>query len=87
MIDGQLLPLAVPDAYFNLTLTQPNVAPFSQTFGTLDALGKATAALNVPAGALSGVVGVDIAHAFLTIDPVALVVTLASNAQVLTVAP
>ncbi|QDU68021.1 aryl-sulfate sulfotransferase [Engelhardtia mirabilis] len=86
-IDGELLPLVTPDPYFNLTLGQPNVAPFAQTLGVLDGQGRASASLTVPAGAVGALVGVTLDHAFVAIDPVGFAVSLASNSQSLTIVP
>lgn len=86
-IDGLVLPLAFPDPYFDVTLTQPNMGVFSNTLGVLDSLGRASASFTAPAGALAGVAGIEIAHAFVTLDPAAASVTLASNAQILRVEP
>jgi hypothetical protein len=86
-IGGVTLPLVALDPYFNLTLTQPNLPPFSQTFGTLDGNGGASASLTIPPGLATPLIGITINHAFLALDPIDLSVTLASNAQALDVLP
>jgi len=84
VVDGLTLPLVV-DAYFLTTLTQPNQPPLSQSFGVLDALGKASASFALPGGL--GVAGITANHAFVAFDPVAGQVTLVSNAQALSLLP
>ncbi|MDF1800095.1 MAG: aryl-sulfate sulfotransferase, partial [Planctomycetota bacterium] len=86
-VDGELLPLAAPDLYFDLTLTSANQGPFSGTFGALDALGRASASITVPAGVATAAVGLVVNHAFVVLDPVTLQASLASNAAALTVTP
>jgi hypothetical protein len=78
-IDGQLLPL-VFDAWTAHTLANPNVGPLLQTFGTLDAQGRALAALQLPAPLAPVLGGMTLHHAFLalSITP-ALQVTFASE--------
>ncbi|MFN3242759.1 MAG: hypothetical protein ACE37K_14750 [Planctomycetota bacterium] len=57
-------PLTIPlnfDAYTDLTVALFNTSVFSNTLSVLDANGRATAALNLPAGTLlhHAVVGLD----------------------------
>ncbi|MFT5829571.1 MAG: hypothetical protein ACI9D0_000146 [Bacteroidia bacterium] len=85
-INGELVPL-VADAYTNLTFSRANTGPFSQTFGALDALGRASASLTVPAGIASVLVGIEVNHAFVVFNTTSLTVTLASNAQSLSIEP
>ena len=74
------LPLNI-DAYFNLLLNQPN-GVVSNSFGTLDSLGRATATLNVPAGTNPGLVGATLNHAYLVLSVSgSLVVEKVSNPQ------
>jgi len=62
-----VLPLATPDPYFDYTLNSPNSGALSSTLGTLDGLGRASAAISVPPG-LSGLVGTTLHHAFIVIE-------------------
>ena len=77
-IGGHVLPLQF-DGYFVLTLSQPNVFPFSQTLGTLDARGRANASFALPPG-LRALAGLHFDHAYVLIDPLSGSVTRASNA-------
>lgn len=56
-----------PDAYFNLTLTLPNQGAFVNTLGTLDAAGRAEAALVIPGG-FPILTGITLDHAWLGFD-------------------
>jgi hypothetical protein len=55
------------DAYTNLMLTSPNLLPFTHTFGVLNASGRATASIAIPAG-LSVGAGLSVNHAFIALD-------------------
>ena len=76
---GQSLPLT-PDAYFNLTLNGANVAPLTDTFGFLDALGRAQGSVTIPAGSNPGLAGLTARHAAVVIDAATLTVDLVSDA-------
>lgn len=78
-VDGVTLALN-PDAYFFLTLGNPNLAPLSVSQGLLTG-GQDLGLFEVGPGVLSGLVGSTIDHAFIAIDLVALTVTYASNPQ------
>lgn len=67
IVDGLLLPLN-PDAYFLFTLQAPGSPPLSGSLGTLDAAGRATAAVVVPAGTSAALAGIDLVHAFVVLD-------------------
>jgi hypothetical protein len=86
-IDGELLPLVVLDPYFNMMLSQPNLPPFAQTFGMLNASGGANASVTIPPGIASALIGLEVNHAFVALDSATLKVTLASNAQSLSIEP
>ena len=60
------LPLTI-DAYFNLLLNQTN-GVVSNSFGTLDSLGRATATLNVPPGTNPGLAGATLNHAYVVLS-------------------
>lgn len=62
--------LSVPlnvDAYTMLVLSNPNVPPFGNTLGTLDASGRAVATLTIPA-AIPGLIGLTLNHAYGTLN-------------------
>ncbi|QDU67837.1 PQQ-dependent sugar dehydrogenase [Engelhardtia mirabilis] len=85
-LDGNLLPLN-PDAYSTLTLTAPNLPPFTNTFSLLDGSGTAVASLDIPGGALGvAAVGLTFNHAYLTLGGGG-TVAFTSNAVSLTLAP
>lgn len=79
------LPLNV-DAYFLITLTQPNTV-IAGSLGTLDGLGRATAGITLPAGSPPALAGLTAHHAFVTLDPGTGEVTHASNAVPLELNP
>ena len=58
------------DDYFARTLSQPNVTPWTDSAGTLDAGGQAEARLMVPAGSMRALAGRTAHHAYLVVDPV-----------------
>ena len=62
---GVLLPLNF-DPYFNLTLTKPFLGIFGAFLGVLDASGRATPSLTIPAGSDPGLAGVVLYHAVVT---------------------
>jgi hypothetical protein len=75
-----------PDAYFNFTVTSPNVPPLAGTLGTLSAEGRGNATLTVPAG-VSGLAGATVNHAFLAIDLSTVTATMASEPAALSFVP
>lgn len=87
VLDGHLLPLVTADPYFNMTISQPNQAPFGNTLGLLDGLGRATATVTLPPGVGVPFIGKTIHHAWAAIDPVTLQVKLTSHAEPVTVVP
>ena len=87
-LDGQHLPLNLADGYFGFTLSSPNSSVLSQSFGVLDAQGRASASFNLSAGvAPPALVGLELNHAFLVIDLAGPKVTHASNAQPVNILP
>ncbi|MEO0649174.1 MAG: hypothetical protein AAFZ65_00670 [Planctomycetota bacterium] len=73
------LPLTL-DAYTNFTLGFANSPTLPNSFGSLDACGFGSAALNVPAGTNPNLAGLTFFHAFLTLDAATLQADFASNA-------
>lgn len=65
-VGSLFVPLNV-DAYTMLVLSNPNVPPFGNTLGTLDASGRAVATLTIPA-AIPGLVGLTLNHAYGTLN-------------------
>ncbi len=82
------VPLVV-DLYFFHTLQAPNSAFLADTFGTLDAAGRATARIVLPPAALPAAVGLELDHAFVGLEllPGLLQLTAISNPVHLTLAP
>lgn len=80
-----ILPLN-PDAYFNLSLTGANNPPFTNTFGVLDAQGRATSLVTLPPGLNPSLAGLTLHHAFLTLD-LTPNVTSVSNAEPVQLVP
>ncbi len=65
------LPLNTPDAWFNFTLTHPNMPPLVDSFGTLSGTGTANAKISIPPASNPGLAGLTVNHAYLlgpTID-------------------
>ncbi|MDF1800455.1 MAG: hypothetical protein P1V81_14860 [Planctomycetota bacterium] len=62
-VDGLKVNLTY-DAFTSFMITNPNKAPYSNTFGAFDAFGLASAAINVPAGFLPGLAGATIHHSY-----------------------
>ena len=58
---SSVIPLNI-DAYFNLTLNNPNSALMPKSFGTLDAIGWAFVDFNLPAGSSASLVGLGLDH-------------------------
>lgn len=67
-VGGQYLPL-VPDAYFSFTFTHPNNPVLQNSFGTLDAQGRATTLFVLPAGVPAVYVGLTLHHAAVAFAP------------------
>lgn len=85
-VDGFNLPLNF-DAYFSLSLSGANQPPFSNTLGFLDANGRASARVKVPAGVLNpSTAGLTFNHAYATFGPAGNV-TSTSNAVPLALVP
>lgn len=82
---GQTLPL-IPDVYTSITIQFANTSVFANTRGTLDALGVAAAAINLPTGTPPSLVGITLYHAFLA-TTAAGGVSFVSNAFPLTMQP
>ena len=87
-LDGLLLPLNV-DGYTLATLMEPNRPPLGNTYGLLDAGGRATATITVPTGLPAGLAGLTLHHAFAVVEllPALLHVVHVSNAVPLTLTP
>lgn len=80
-----LLNVAVPlnvDPWLLVTLTSPNLPPYANLLGMLDANGQATATLQVPA--LAALAGLSFAHSFVIYRPATLELIQASNPVALT---
>ena len=86
-IDGQLLPLNIPDGWFNFTLSNANAAPLNNTFGFLDGDAKATASISLAGASPGSLVGLHLDHAYVVIDLASGVVQMASNAVGLDIVP
>ena len=85
--NGNVLPLnAINDPWFRLTMLNPNTPVLATTLGTLDANGRATAQLTLPAGTPSILAGWTLDHAFVLYDPVQRFFA-ASNSVPMTLAP
>ncbi len=77
-INGLTMPLNF-DPYFNTTILLPNLPPFVNSFGNLDADGQATTLFTLPGGGLfPNLIGVHADHAYAVING-ALVAEVASN--------
>ena len=79
-VDGLNLPLNL-DFWFLFTLGNPNVAPYSGTFGLLGPTGDTTAFFSLPAGAFPFLAGGTWHHAYVLIDPIFGTVKRTSNAE------
>lgn len=66
---GVRVPLNVPDAYFDVALSAPNTPPLTNSFGTLDASGIATAAFTLPPGLPPVLIGLQFDHAYSVLWP------------------
>lgn len=85
LLDGWLLPL-VPDAYTQALLSMPNQGAFVHTLGWLDAEGRASAQIALPAGFAGALAGQTAQHACLAIGANG-AIALASNASPLKLLP
>ena len=86
---GVTLPLNV-DAYFTRTFNMPSVFPLGNSFGFLNPTpsgGEATATFTLTPGLATGLVGLVIHHAYVTIDPLTGLLTSVSNAVPTTLTP
>lgn len=84
LFSGLLVPLNV-DAYTQVTVQFPNVAPYTNSLGTLQpggSGGTAIAVITVPAGFNPALAGVTLHHAFVVLQPGG-GISFASNAVVL----
>ncbi|MEO0653158.1 MAG: hypothetical protein AAFZ65_20950, partial [Planctomycetota bacterium] len=64
---GVTLPIRF-DAFFSLSLSAANTPPFVNNFGVLNPDGQGAAALALPPGAASGLVGTTLNSAFVSFD-------------------
>ncbi|MEO0650234.1 MAG: alpha/beta hydrolase-fold protein [Planctomycetota bacterium] len=94
LADATSLPLALsdpvtltPDPYFSILLSSPNQPFLTPSFGTLDADGRATCILTVPAGSSAALAGTRIDHAFALVDPILLAGLWGSNSQPVDLTP
>ena len=85
-LDGLLLPLNV-DGYTLATLMEPNRPPLGNTYGLLDAGGRATATITVPTGLPAGLAGLTLHHAGLLLDSGTLAAEKATEAIPLALTP
>ncbi len=87
-VGGETIPLNF-DAYTMLTLVKANQPPFTTNFGTLDpVLGEGTAALTLPPGVFTALIGLTAHHAYAVLDlSLGLGVSFVSNAAPLTFLP
>jgi len=58
-----------PDGYFFFTASNPNTFPLTNSLGSLDASGQGNAALTLPAGLSSALIGLVLQHAFVVLGP------------------
>ena len=68
-VNGFVLPINF-DGYTAYTLGMPNFPPLSGSLGVLDAEGRASAAVTMPAGSDSSLAGVTLNHAYSVIGAV-----------------
>jgi hypothetical protein len=83
-LNGHNLPLNM-DAFFDFTIENANTPLLTNTFGTLDALGRATAMLNLPPGVLTSAFQSHVACAI--VDLATPVVVATTNAVPLAIDP
>lgn len=67
-LDGHVVPLNLPDVYFNFTVANANSPVLSNTFGIVGVDGTATAFFVLPPGTNPGLAGFQVDHAFLVFD-------------------
>ena len=74
-VGTDILPLNL-DAFFNFMLTSPNTPPFTNSFGTLDALGNGETVFSVPSGTNPALIGVKFTFSvvFICITPAGVVI-------------
>jgi hypothetical protein len=82
-VGNVLIPLVV-DAYFNITIKNPNTLPFGASLGALDGSGRATATFTLPPGVDPGLAGLVLYHSAVVFS---LGVVDASNPVPLTLVP
>jgi len=85
---GNNLPLNFdgPSGYFLLSVNQPNVPPFGNTFGSLDGSGTGTASFTLPPASDPSLAGLVLDHAYAVVDG-ALSDLFTSNPMSLTLKP
>ena len=83
LFGGVTVPLNL-DSYTLTTVISPNQPPLANSFGILDAAGQATASFTLGLGHAS-LVGLNLQHAFVTLDPVSSGPSNVSNAIPLTI--
>ncbi len=83
---GSVIPLNF-DAYFNLTLAQPNMPPLVDSFGALDLQGRGLAKFFMPSGSDIVLVGTTVWHAFAVIELPSLTASFVSNAEARVLVP
>ena len=83
------MPLTVPDPYFDLSVSRLNQVPFVNSFGTLDAEGRAKIDIVLPAAFLPGLAGLVLNHASLAADVTGtgVIVTATTDAEPLALVP
>lgn len=83
---GVVLPLAA-DAYLGFSFKKANQGPFVDTFGVLDATGRASAAFAVAPGSDPALAGLALFHAFAVLDATTLAALFAGNGVSVSLAP
>ena len=82
-LGASVLPLNL-DAYFELTLNNPNAAPLSQSLSLLDGAGEGQAVFGLPPASSPALAGLTAHHAYLVIDTLSAgspTIAFTSNAQ------
>ncbi len=91
VVDGFVVPLNVPDPYFELTLLGANAPPLASSFALLDAAGTASASFALPPASNPALAGLTLHHAYALLDlvsiPGAAQVSFTSNAAALQLVP
>lgn len=85
-LGGVVLPL-VPDAYTDLLLSHPNGPLLQNSLGSLNASGEASAQLSLPPKAGGALVGLELHHVFVLVEPSSGAILSASNATPATLVP